>query len=404
MGFKKKEIKSEGGHLYTQGKGPNEAWFLNYTTNGLDDNGRMGRRKKTQRIGLVSEMSRDQARIKANEFLLGHKKPDLSGCLTLAQFVERSFEPHHVAMLKPSGRMHYQTYLHRHVVPALGELALDDVTPDAVQELIAAKHAKKYAPQTLLHIRNCVSAIFTHATEKRIFKLANPALGVKLPEMKRAKKHALTLEQAHSLIAAYPSPAKEMSLLAVATSMNRAEILGLRYGRLNLTGKATLADGETLPPYSLAIRENYNAVAKEFGSVKCRERERIVPLPDAVIEMLQSWKSKAKWTDTEDVVFVSPRRGVPLQVHNLERRKMAPVAVALGMPWATGFHIFRRTWATLADQRNFAIIDRIAGMGHSRFNMTMRYTSQDLERRRVSVDGMVNALLEAPTIEAQPAA
>src|ERR1035438_10365386 len=52
----------------------------------------------------------------------------------------------------------------------------------------------------------------------------------------------------------------------------------------------------------------------------------------------------------------------------------------------------RRTHATLMDQENAAIADRIAQMGHSALAMTIKYTSADIERRRGIVE-LVSALI-----------
>jgi integrase len=67
------------------------------------------------------------------------------------------------------------------------------------------------------------------------------------------------------------------------------------------------------------------------------------------------------------------------------------MAESLGMGWVS-WHAFRRTHATLMDQENAAIADRIAQMGHSALAMTLKYTSADIERRRGIVE-LVSALI-----------
>jgi hypothetical protein len=66
----------------------------------------------------------------------------------------------------------------------------------------------------------------------------------------------------------------------------QAEMTGLVWSRLNLTAEPNTADGENLPPYSLAVRQNY--YAGEFGSVKSQSRQRIVPIPVVVVEALST--------------------------------------------------------------------------------------------------------------------
>ena len=78
-------------------------------------------------------------------------------------------------------------------------------------------------------------------------------------------------------------------------------------------------------------------------------------------------------------------------IANLNKRILKPMAESLGMGWVS-WHAFRRTHATLMDQENAAIADRIAQMGHSALAMTLKYTSADIERRRGIVE-LVSALI-----------
>src|SRR5712692_5797822 len=76
----------------------------------------------------------------------------------------------------------------------------------------------------------------------------NPAKLVRLPEMVRRESHALSFGQAFATLAALKSPAREMVLFAILTSMNIAEICGLQWKRINLTDQFATVDGESLPP------------------------------------------------------------------------------------------------------------------------------------------------------------
>jgi len=115
-----------------------------------------------------------------------------------------------------------------------------------------------------------------------------------------------------------------------------------------------------------------------------------VPLPLDVVEALRQMKASSKFTGPDDPVFCN-RAGRPHTIANLNKRILKPTAERLGMGWVS-WHAFRRTHATLMDQANAAIADRIAGMGHSAFAQTLKYTSADIERRRGSVE-QVSALV-----------
>src|SRR5664279_4086234 len=79
-------------------------------------------------------------------------------------------------------------------------------------------------------------------------------------------------------------PTSEMTLLACCLSLTFAEMAGLLWPRLSLTDQLVLADGQNLPGYSIAIRQNF--YRKEFGTTKSPSRNRILPLPMTLAEAL----------------------------------------------------------------------------------------------------------------------
>jgi len=207
--------------------------------------------------------------------------------------------------------------------------------------------------------------------------------------MERKETHSLSFAQSKMVLAALTSPVREMVLVSITTSLNVAEMLGLRWKRVNLTGEPVMMDGEVLPPYSLAVRENY--YRGKFGSVKARSRRRNVPLSSSVVMALAALKRTTKHSGADDLLF-SSRNGTPLNENNLMRRAIKPVAKGLGMPWLS-WHVFRHTHATLGEQIGMALSDRQAQMGHGDVRMTMHYTHSDLQRRREAIEVMSDRLI-----------
>lgn len=395
------------GYLHLRGKNP-PTWYVNFTVKTLSSAGKMVRQRVRRRIGPATELTEQQARALKNEILVQAEVVPLRVtarpiALTVAEFVAQSFMPEHVTVLKKAGQLHYKTYLKNHVLPGIGALRLRDVAHDDIQHLIRLKQQAKpklirlkeevpdaLSPQSLRHIRNVCSAVFRLAIVHKLHPGPNPAQYVRLPEMKRQAKRALTLEECRVLLPALATPVQQMALLSICSSMNFAEMAGLVWRRVNLTPEPGTADGESLPAHSLAVRQNY--YGGEYGSVKAESRQRIVPMPIVVVEALQRIKSTSKFTGPDDPVF-SNKAGRPQTIANLNKRILKPTAERLDMGWVS-WHAFRRTHATLMDQANVAIVDRIAGMGHSSFAMTLKYTSADIERRRGSVEQVSALVLE----------
>ena len=312
--------------------------------------------------------------------------------VTIANFVEQRFLPDHVALLKRSGRSHYESML-KHVLPGLGTLRLKDITAADIQKLVSCLLAQNYSVQTVKHVRTTISAIFTHAKKLGWHSGDNPAKLVRLPEMVRKESHALGFDQAIAAIAALRSPAREMVLFAILTSMNIAEICGLQWKRVNLSEQFATVDGESLPPLTIAVRAQW--YRGEYGSVKARSRRRNLPVPIVLSGVLLKMRERKKFTGPNDPVFVA-RTGKPVDEHNIARRHLKPVGESLGMPWLS-WHCFRRTHTTLANELGMAFTDRMAMMGHSEARMTALYTADDLQRRRTVLDQMAERLLPSPS-------
>ena len=321
-----------------------------------------------------------------------------NSAVTLGHFVEQKFLPDHVALLKKSGRTHYHSML-KHVLPALRAQRLRDITGGDIQKIVSLMLASDYSVQTVKHVRTVVSAVFTQAKRLGWYTGENPATLVRLPEMVRKEAHALSFEQAVAALRALKSPAREMVLFAILTSMNIAEICGLQWKRVNLTEQFATVDGESLPPLTIAVRRQW--YRGEYGTVKAKSRRRNLPLGAVLKDVLAKMKERAKFTAPEDPVFAA-RTGKPVDEHNIARRHLKPVGASLEMPWLS-WHCFRRTHTTLAHELGMAFTDRMAMMGHSEARMTALYTADDLQRRRTVLDQMAARLVpSAAPAKTQP--
>jgi integrase len=249
--------------------------------------------------------------------------------MTIGNFVEQKFLPDHVDLLKKSGRNHYDSML-KHVLPVLRNQRLRDTTGADIQKLVSSMLAKGYSVQTAKHVRTTMSAIYSHAKRLGFHSGDNPATLVRLPEMVRKEAHALSFEQAVATLEKLKSPAREMVLFAILTSMNIAEICGLQWKRVNLTDAFTTVDGESLPPLTIAVRAQW--YRGEYGSVKAKGRRRNIPIGAALKGVLAQMKERAKFTGPDDPVFAA-RTGRPVDGHNVARRHPKPVGDSLGMPW-----------------------------------------------------------------------
>ena len=195
------------------------------------------------------------------------KEAPLPSAMTIADFVEKAFVPEHVAIKGLAGRTHYRAIL-KHVLtpeevqrvfnldiersrtrlkaipdwPYISRLGLSDTRPEHIEGLMLAAQARGYSMQTVTHIRNVVSAIFSHAKKGNYFLGANPASQVVVPGISRKEAHMLSLPQLKAVLELMRYPEKEMTLMAILTGMNVAEICGLQWNHVNLSTSTTICE------------------------------------------------------------------------------------------------------------------------------------------------------------------
>jgi integrase len=211
----------------------------------------------------------------------------------------------------------------------------------------------------------------------------------------------LTEDQAAAFIAALEGTARVAVMLAIVTSMNKAEWLSLIWDRLNLTDRDGVADGERLPARSLAVRAGvYHG---KFDTTKTPNRVRVIPLPAVLVQELQALKDNSRWTDPSDLVFVNPeRRGVPLYTRHLERTVIKPVAKELGFEWFS-WHSARRTIASIsAGLASWSLTDRVQHLGHASAAQSEAYSVSAISRRRIGVEDIASRLVPSgPTVDGE---
>lgn len=400
------------GHLFA--KGP--SWILRWREDVRDAQGNITRAQFAQVIAPRKDPAtgkeitkREAQRIAWQDKLarLDAATVRPGSLMTVAEFIRARFEPDWVRKLKAAGRKHYGTAGDggnkkpagqlAQVIAAFGDLPLRAVRPEHVQAACDARLAAGKSTQTVTHLRNVVSAVFTHARALEHYHDGNPAEPVRLPEMCRKESHALDPGQAAAVLRALPrgviyasKPVFEMVALSCAASLNVAECCGLRWKWLNLTAAAVTVDGDTLPPHSVrVVQNNYRGA---IGSPKAKSRRRTVPLATPIVRMLEQFKTSSKFNTPDDLVFAGAR-GRGINENNLRRRELAPIGRALGLPFPLSWHVFRHTHATLAEQLHIPLSDRQANMGHAAATMTLHYTHADLERRRQGLE-QIAALLE----------
>jgi integrase len=316
--------------------------------------------------------------------------------MTVAEFWKETFEPSMRLRLKRSAQEQYASLYRVWIEPRLGKLNLAVVSPDHVEKIIGEVMAAGRSTSTSRHVRKVISAVLNRARRSQLLIGENPASLVDLPASKPVRRaFALTSEQFAAVMAALPEPYRTMALMALLTSMNIAEIAGLRWGCVNLRDAPVDIDGDLVAERHLAVRWHY--VRGEYTSLKTESRKRDIPIAGALYDALAGIRAAGKFVGAADPVFAS-RSGRPVCGNNVQKRFLTPIGERLGLP-RLGWHTFRHTHASLMKQLNVGDRDRMALMGHGSLEMLYRYTHEERAAMAVAVERLAQQIGAAKPTE-----
>jgi integrase len=322
------------GHLSVVGKKP-KRYVVRYYERTLKLDGTLGRTRKAVTLGPVSEIgNRQQARILADGILrrVNLAQPRLQAVLTLADFAVNEWMPAVLPSLKHSTTMQYRFILKSHIIPALGQVRLCDLTREYLQAFLGAKTRAGLSWETVAHLRNVLSKLLGAAVEWHYLQ-ENLAKLTKLPRRPpRKPRPFLTGEQVSKLLEKLSEPARTIVLLLVTTGTRIGEVLALHWKHVDFERGI------------LQIREAvYDG---HFGTPKTASSIADLPLgPESVGALRQQLKREDHGVQPEDLVFPN-RTGGPLNPKNLLRRVLYPACVKAEVP-RVSWHALRHTHATL---------------------------------------------------------
>jgi integrase len=371
-------------------------WTAILRDNVLQSDNTVKRQARRFPLGPLSTMTEQQARQKMMQAaaMLNSKTAPTKLPITLDQFSEQYYKPEVVQRLQKAGRDTSIWALDKHIIPALGDMAMKDITLKNLQELCDLKIKAGLSVQTVKHIKTRLSAIFKHALGHRILEGFNPATAIRLPKMTRRERFTPTEEQVGAQLAVLQdpsySPCFEAVLWSCTNSPNYAEMAAVRWRRVNLTDQPVLADGRNLPAFTAAIREDY--YGGEFSSTKTEARNRIIPLAPTLVPALTDLKARSPFHGPDDLVFCD-EKGKPLSKDGMDH-KLKKASKEAGIPQIR-WHGLRRYFATQSDRLGMPQQDRQSTLGHSSAAMTTHYTEEDLDRRRPYIERIAQGLLKA---------
>jgi integrase len=268
-----------------------------------------------------------------------------------------------MGLYKHSTQKHRRFMLKKHLLPRFGDRPLSDVTRQEIQGYVAHLTQAGYAPKSIDHIHDVLSAVLRTAVKWGHLP-ENPARGVDLPTLRCVRpKWALTPSQATSLLAALLPLPRALVGLAILSGLRRGELFALRWKDIDEHGRR------------LTVREAvYDGT---FGTPKTEAGSRQIPLSDTTLQLVAEWKTRVRNAEPNALLF-STRSGKPISPNNVLRRSIFPVCEQLGVPHATWL-TFRRTYSSWSHDKGVPgkVVAQL--MGHANVDTTLNVYTQVLD-------------------------
>ena len=262
--------------------------------------------------------------------------------------------------LRPTTRSGYEGRIYRHIISELGNIPLDQLTQNDLQQfyarlkksgrLLHAEHYGKGLSDRMVRAchMNCRSAL-EKAVQEGLIRM-NPAVGCKLPPKKAREMQVLTREEIQRfLIQAKAEGYFELFLLELTTGLRRGELLALQWDDLDFkTGTLTVN------------KQVYEVKGRLQVSIpKTRASIRRLVLPPGVVEVLRQYRETvdSRW------MFPSPVKEDTPMTPGAVRRRLQIILERAGCK-RIRFHDLRHTFATLSLESGMDVKTLSAMLGH----------------------------------------
>lgn len=226
---------------------------------------------------------------------------------------------------RASTKATYESLLRRHVVPTIGGVRLDRLTPSHVEQVVVSMRAAGVSASTMRMVHTALRQAIDVAVRDGLVR-RNVVRAVKRPAASRTEARYLTPDELHRLLATAEGDRLEaLWVLLALTGMRRGEALALRWSDVDL-------DAGTARVERTVARIGGELT---FSPAKTERSRRTVPLSSPVVAALREHRRRQLeermaapgWNDVQGLVFVT-RIGTPIEPHNAWRSFKALAAKA----------------------------------------------------------------------------
>jgi len=351
-----------------------------------------GRRKRVwQRAGKSlkeAQKLRDELIYKLNTKTLSY-----SGKMTFKEFLLEKWIPDYVEIqLKISTIEGYKSIIKNHIIPGLGNVRLDKLSPADIQGYIAERKRNGLSSRTLLQHYRIIHKSLQHAVQWELLA-TNPASKINppsfknekfkpiLPPLKEVAKILETLKGTYFYVPA---------MISLYCGMRRGEVLGLKWSNINFDKEAFIVNETIFPSENGLIKQ----LPKNESSI------RVVAFPHALLAVLNEQK---KLQETNKLIFKEyyqendlvccQEDGTPINPDSFSKR-FGEFLKRKNLPHIR-FHDLRHLNVTglIAVGADLGTVQK--QVGHSSVDTTLNYNHPSFEAQKKAVETLDSSLQDS---------
>jgi integrase len=316
--------------------------------------------------------------------------------LTLEAFLKKWLESSAKPSVRTKTHEGYESICRVRVIPRIGRVPLDKVSPLDLQGLYADLVKAGLSHRSVHHTHRVLHRAFVQAVRWNLIA-RNPCDGATAPKPERSEMHPLTADQATALLTSTRDhPSHALYALAVSTGMRIGELMALRWQEVDF-------EGERLFVRRALQRQRVDGLAKTalvFIEPKTARSRRAIKLSQTALAALREHRRRQleyrlsvgpAWHD-QDLVFANETGG-PLDPA-WQSATFKETLRALGLP-VIRFHDLRHTAATLLLARGVhpKVVSEM--LGHATITLTLDTYSHLVPVLHDQAADLMDAILSA---------
>jgi integrase len=312
---------------------------------------------------------------------------------TVADYLRGQWLPVVQTRLRPGTWVEYGRKVETHLIPAIGQVPLQQLTTAMLNALYQQLLQRGVGPRTVQYVHATIRKALNDAVRWGLL-VRNPANHAAAPRPHRTELRTWTADELHSFLESVRSDRLHAAWqLAALTGMRRGEVLGLRWADLDLEA------GWLSVRQTLVVVDNQPRISEPKTA---RGRRRIALDAETVAALRAHHTAQAaerlaagpNWPNN-GLVFTRPD-GAPLHPEYV-RRQFDRLIQRAGLP-RVHLHDLRHTHATLALQAGVhpkVISERL---GHATVAMTLDIYSHAIPALQQDAAATVAALITGAAV------